>query len=123
MAWRGWYPIGERFDDEGQSGASVERPGLEKLFAHIQKGDIQRVIVYRLDRLARKLMDWTRLVQLFERFNVGLTVVYGTIDAEGGLARAPPTQHARDLRRVGAEHDPRAPPRSWRVANAIAVSK
>ncbi|QRK08585.1 recombinase family protein [Archangium violaceum] len=88
MAWRGWYPIGERFDDEGFSGASVERPALERLVARIQDGDIQRVIVYRLDRLSRRLTDWALLLRLFERLNVGLTVVHGAIDAEAGsLAR------------------------------------
>ena len=88
MAWRGWYPIGERFDDEGYSGATIERPGLERLIARIQDGDLQRVIVYRLDRLTRKLTDWALLVRVFERFNVGLTVVHGAIDAEAGsLAR------------------------------------
>ena len=88
LAWRGWYPIGEHFDDEGYSGATIERPGLERLLARIQEGDIQRVIVYRLDRLTRKLTDWALLVRVFERFNVGLTIVHGAIDAEAGsLAR------------------------------------
>ncbi len=88
MAWRGWYPIGERFDDEGFSGATVERPGLEKLFLRIREGDVQRLIVYRLDRLTRRLSDWALLVRLFEQFNVGLTIVHGAIDAEAGsLAR------------------------------------
>ncbi len=88
MAWRGWHPIGEHFDDQGYSGATIERPGLERLIARIQDGDIQRVIVYRLDRLTRKLTDWALLARVFERFNVGLTVVHGAIDAEpGSLAR------------------------------------
>jgi len=88
MAWRGWYPVAERFDDEGYSGATIERPGLEKLLARLQDGDIQRVIVYRLDRLTRKLTDWALLVRVFERSNVGVTVVRGAIDAEAGsLAR------------------------------------
>jgi DNA invertase Pin-like site-specific DNA recombinase len=88
MAWRGWYPVGEHFDDEGFSGATVERPGLEKLFQRIREGDVKRVIVYRLDRLTRRLSDWALLVRVLQRFNVGLTVVHGAIDAEAGsLAR------------------------------------
>jgi DNA invertase Pin-like site-specific DNA recombinase len=88
MAWRGWYPVGEHFDDEGFSGATVERPGLDKLFQRIREGDVQRVIVYRLDRLTRRLSDWALLVRVLQRFNVGLTVVHGAIDAEAGsLAR------------------------------------
>jgi DNA invertase Pin-like site-specific DNA recombinase len=80
----GWYPLGEHFDDEGYSGATVERPALERLVERIQRGDIRRVIVYRVDRLTRKLSDWAHLVTLFDRFGVGLTVVSGALDIEAG---------------------------------------
>jgi site-specific DNA recombinase len=87
-ASRGWSPIDDCFDDEGRSGASVGRPALQRLFGRIRAGDVERVIVYRLDRLTRRLADWARLARLFDRFGVGLTVVSGTLDAEGGsLAR------------------------------------
>jgi site-specific DNA recombinase len=84
MAWRGWYAIPDRFDDEGASGATTERPGLEKLLRQIENGKIQRVIVYRLDRLTRRLADWAKLAEVFDRHSVGLTVVHGAIDAEAG---------------------------------------
>ncbi len=88
MAWRGWYPMAERFDDEGESGASIDRPALDALVARVEAGAVGRVIVYRLDRLTRKLSDWARLAALFEHFDVGLTVVAGGVHAEGGsLAR------------------------------------
>ncbi len=69
MAWSGWYAIGEHFDDEGFSGTNVDRPGLFKLFRHIREGDVQRVVVYRLDRFTRKLSDWAELGALLERFD------------------------------------------------------
>lgn len=88
MAWSGWYAIGEHFDDEGFSGTNVDRPGLFKLFRHIREGDVQRVVVYRLDRFTRKLTDWAELAGLLQQFNVGLTVVQGSVHADGGtLAR------------------------------------
>lgn len=59
--WEFWYPIAERFDDEGESGATLERPGLAKLLQRIEEGDVHRVIVYRVDRLTRKLTDLSRL--------------------------------------------------------------
>lgn len=55
--WEFWYPIAERFDDEGESGATLERPGLAKLMQRIEEGDVHRVIVYSVDRLTRKLAD------------------------------------------------------------------
>lgn len=82
--WELWYPIAERFDDEGESGATLERPGLAKLLQRIKEGDVRRVIVYRVDRLTRKLADLTRLAAFFERHRVGLTIVAGNIDADAG---------------------------------------
>lgn len=84
MAWRGWFVAGEHFDDEGESGATTDRPGLARLLERIEEGEVQRVIVYRLDRLTRRLADWAKLAALFDRHDVGLTVVHRAIDAEGG---------------------------------------
>lgn len=84
MAGNGWYPITEPFDDEGFSGATVQRPALERLFARLQDGDIHRLVVYRLDRFTRSVSDWAHLAQRLERFDVGLTVVRGAIDAGAG---------------------------------------
>lgn len=83
-SWELWYPIAEHFDDEGESGATLERPGLAKLLQRIEEGEVRRVIVYRVDRLTRKLADLSRLAALFERHRVGLTVVSGNIDADAG---------------------------------------
>jgi hypothetical protein len=82
--WEFWYPIAERFDDEGESGATLERPGLAKLLRRIEGDEIHRVIVYRVDRLTRKLADLARLASHFERHRVGLTIVHGNIDADAG---------------------------------------
>lgn len=84
MAWRGWFVAGEHFDDEGHSGATTDRPGLAKLLRRIENGEVHRVIVYRLDRLTRRLADWAKLAAVFERHDIGLTVAHGAIDAEAG---------------------------------------
>lgn len=80
--------MAERFDDEDQSGATVGRPALERLYSHIRDGDVDRVVVYRLDRLTRKLSDWALLAGILDQFSVGLTVLPGGIDLNAGsLAR------------------------------------
>lgn len=76
--------VAEPFDDEGFSGATVQRPALERLFARLQDGDIHRLVVYRLDRFTRSVSDWAHLAQRLERFDVGLTIVRGAIDAGAG---------------------------------------
>ncbi|MBX3130290.1 MAG: recombinase family protein [Polyangiaceae bacterium] len=82
--WEFWYPVAEHFDDEGESGATLERPGLAKLLRRVEEGDVRRVIVYRVDRLTRKLVDLARLAEFFERHHVGITIVSGNIDADAG---------------------------------------
>src|SRR5918998_1874513 len=57
QAHEGWRALPARYDDGGFSGASMERPGLQKLLADIQAGAIDVVVVYKVDRLTRSLTD------------------------------------------------------------------
>ncbi|MCA3012304.1 MAG: recombinase family protein [Myxococcaceae bacterium] len=84
----GWRALDERFDDEGYSGATVERPGLERLVELIAQRGLDRLVVYRLDRLTRSLGDWFRISAMLQRQNVKLSIVAGALDADSGaLAR------------------------------------
>src|SRR5213595_305228 len=57
QAGEGWAPVGERYDDGGYTGGNTDRPGLQKLMAHIAEGRIDCVLVYKVDRLSRSLLD------------------------------------------------------------------
>ena len=63
----GWTALAERYDDGGFTGANLERPGLRKLLADIETGKIDCVLVYKVDRLSRSLLDFARLMDIFER--------------------------------------------------------
>lgn len=65
----------ENFDDAGQSSESLDRPALKRLLQKIESGEIDRVVIYSIDRLTRKLHDLHRLFELFERHGVELSVV------------------------------------------------
>lgn len=66
---------GTRYDDPGQSGEDLERPALQALLAEIEKGTISHVIVYRLDRLSRRLADTVQILDTFKRHAVDLKIV------------------------------------------------
>ncbi len=66
---------GECFDDAGGTSESLDRPALQRLMQKIAQGEINRVVVYAIDRLTRKLHDLHRLLDLFERHDVVLSVV------------------------------------------------
>ena len=73
----GWIALPERFDDEGESGSTMERPALERLLERIEEGGVDRVIIYRLDRITRSLRDWVKLAETLKRHNVSLSSTSG----------------------------------------------
>src|SRR5450759_1596965 len=54
----GWTVIAERYDDGGYTGGNLERPALQRLLVDVQAGRIESVIVYKVDRLSRSLLDF-----------------------------------------------------------------
>lgn len=75
QASQGWLFGGLRYDDEGQSGESLERPGLQRLFADIEAGRIDRLVIHRLDRLSRKVVHFASLLEKLRKRRIGLTIV------------------------------------------------
>lgn len=59
-----------RYDDGGYSGGSLNRPALQRLLADIQCGLVNRVIIYKIDRLTREIRDFFKLLDVFEKYNV-----------------------------------------------------
>src|SRR3954447_5661003 len=55
----GWGLVPDRYDDGGYSGGTLERPALKRLLADIEAGKVDIVVVYKIDRLTRSLMDFS----------------------------------------------------------------
>src|SRR6202521_6387872 len=66
----GWRLVQTGYDDGGFSGGTMERPALKRLLADIEAGRIHRVVVYLIYLLSRTPMDFSRLVEVFDRRNV-----------------------------------------------------
>ena len=66
----GWLLVENRYDDGGVSGGTLERPALKRLLADVQAGRIDMVLVYKIDRLSRSMLDFLKLVETFERHGV-----------------------------------------------------
>lgn len=62
----GWVPVLDEYDDGGFSGGNMDRPALTRLMEDIKAGKIQTVVVYKIDRLTRSLMDFAKLVEVFD---------------------------------------------------------
>src|SRR5579872_7415647 len=58
----GWVCLPTRYDDGGFSGATLERPALKRLLADIEAGQVDTLVVYKVDRLSRSLLDFAKLM-------------------------------------------------------------
>ncbi len=84
----GWICLPERYDDGGFSGGSMERPALARLLRDIESGGIDCVVVYKVDRLSRSLLDFSRIMETFENHGasfVSVTQQFNTTHSMGRL--------------------------------------
>jgi site-specific DNA recombinase len=84
----GWKPLPQRYDDGGFTGANLERPGFRRLMKDIAAGKIDIVVVYKVDRLSRSLLDFARVMDRFNQAGVAFVSVtqnFSTADAMGRL--------------------------------------
>ena len=72
---RNWIIREDRYDDVSESSETLDRPALQRLMAALEDRRIDAVVVYRLDRLTRRLKDFAHLLEHFERNEVELVVV------------------------------------------------
>jgi len=83
----GWIVLPERYDDGGFTGANMERPALQRLLAAIDAGEIDCVVVYKVDRLSRSLLDFTRILSQFEKRSVSFVAVTQQFNTSTSLGR------------------------------------
>lgn len=112
----GWATIKESYDDGGFSGGNMERPGLKRLMEDIQGGKVNIVVVYKIDRLTRSLMDFAKLVEVFDKYGVtfvSVTQSFNTTTSMGRLTLNVLLSFAQFEREVTGE----------RIRDKIAASK
>jgi len=88
MQGEGWEALPDRYDDGGFTGANTERPALQRLLADIEAGAVDCIVVYKVDRLSRSLMDFANLLALFDKQQVtfvSTTQNFNTTNSMGRL--------------------------------------
>lgn len=83
----GWTVLPGRYDDGGYSGGSMERPALDRLLGDIDAGKVDCVVVYKVDRLSRSLMDFARIMQTFEGHKVSFVSVTQQFNTTHSMGR------------------------------------
>jgi len=84
----GWACLATRYDDGGFSGATMERPALQRLLADIAAGRVDTIVVYKIDRLTRSLADFAKIVEILDARGasfVSVTQQFNTTTSMGRL--------------------------------------
>src|SRR3989338_3808279 len=84
---QGWTAIPEQYNDGGFTGANIDRPALQKLTEDIKGGKVDCVIVYKVDRLSRSLIDFVKLLQFFEESKVTFVSVTQHFNTQTSMGR------------------------------------
>src|ERR1700682_4904040 len=87
QAHEGWRLVPDRYDDGGLSGASLDRPALQKLLADVRADKITIVVVYKVDRLTRSLADFAKLVELFDQQGVSFVSITQSFNTTSSMGR------------------------------------
>jgi len=73
----GWQVGTEHFDDGGFTGGNMDRPALQRLLAAVESRSVDCVVVYKVDRLSRSLMDFARIIEVFDQHAVSFVSARG----------------------------------------------
>src|SRR5918993_4757255 len=87
QAHEGWRCLPMAYDDGGFSGGTMDRPALQRLLAAIRSGQIDVVVVYKVDRLTRSLADFAKLVELFDAHGVSFVSVTQAFNTTSSMGR------------------------------------
>ena len=83
----GWVALQGQYDDGGFTGANIDRPALQKLLSDIKAGGINCVVVYKVDRLSRSLMDFAQLLEFFDKYNVTFVSITQAFNSNTSMGR------------------------------------
>jgi DNA invertase Pin-like site-specific DNA recombinase len=112
----GWTLVPDRFDDGGFSGGNMQRPGMQRLMAAVAAGQVDIILVYKIDRLTRSLADFAKIVEVLDKAGasfVSITQSFNTTTSMGRLTLNMLLSFAQFEREVTGE----------RIRDKIAASK
>src|SRR5580692_5224915 len=83
----GWRCLAQRYDDPAYSGGNLERPALKILLRDIDRGAVDVVVVYKIDRLTRSLTDFAKLVEAFDKKSISFVAVTQQFNTTSSMGR------------------------------------
>ncbi|OPZ23479.1 MAG: DNA-invertase hin [Lentisphaerae bacterium ADurb.BinA184] len=87
QAGEGWVCLPERYDDGGYTGGNTDRPALQRLLVDVRAGRVDCVLVYKVDRLSRSLLDFARVMGVFEEHGTSFVSVTQSFNSANSMGR------------------------------------
>lgn len=87
QAHEGWTCLKDKYDDGAYSGATLDRPAMQALLGRVKAGEIDVIVVYKVDRLTRSLTDFAKLVELFDTHKVSFVSVTQQFNTTSSIGR------------------------------------
>ena len=87
QAHQNWQAVPTLYDDGGFSGGTINRPAFKRLLQDVQAGSVDRIICYKIDRLSRSLIDFTKIFQFLEDHACGIVSVTQQLDTTSSTGR------------------------------------
>ena len=84
----GWSLVEKQYNDGGYSGGTMNRPAFQEMIKDVENGEIDIIVVYKVDRLTRSLMDFAKIVEVFDKHSasfVSITQQFNTTTSMGRL--------------------------------------
>lgn len=83
----GWVCLPDRYDDGGYTGGNMDRPAAQRLLADVEDGVVDCIVVYKVDRLSRSLMDFARIIEVLDKHNVSFVSVTQQFNTTTSMGR------------------------------------
>ena len=84
----GWVVVPERYDDGGFTGSNMDRPALKRLLVDVEAGKVNCIVVYKVDRLTRSLLDFARIIEILDKHGatfISVTQQFNSTTSSGRL--------------------------------------
>jgi site-specific DNA recombinase len=87
QAHAGWLCLPDRYDDGGFTGGNMDRPALARLLTEIRAGKVDCVVVYKVDRLSRSLLDFAKMMETFDKHHISFVSVTQQFNTATSMGR------------------------------------
>lgn len=86
QAFQGWEYY-KTYSDGGISGGTMERPGLQQMLDDMRQGLVNVVVVYKVDRLSRSILDFHTMMKTFDKYNCNFVSITQSFDTSNSMGK------------------------------------